>query len=100
MRNIHAMGHHYGGYDGEDYEEMCDYADELLKKLNEIEDKIEDHPEHHRRGGYRSNNRGGSYSSNYRDEDGYDMYDEGHRRGRSNRGRRRGEHYVRAHYSR
>lgn len=100
MRSIYAMGHHYGGYDGDDYEELHEYKEELMEKLDEICDKIDNHPEHHGRGGYSSNRRGGSYSSNYRDDDGYDMYDEGHRRGRSGRGRRSGEHYVRGHYSR
>lgn len=111
MNRIYAMGHHYGGYDGDDYDEMCDYADELLKeheeirhKVDAIYDKIEGHPEHHRRG-YRTyrhregeyNHREGDYM--HRDKD-YGMYDEHHRRSY-----RRGEHHVRgysvpAHYSR
>ena len=99
MHRVYAMGHHYGGYDGEDYDEMCEYAHELMKKLDEIEEAIEKHSEHHRRGGYSTrSHREGGYGSGHRD--GYEMYDEGHRRGRRSYGHRRGEHYVRGHYSR
>lgn len=98
MRQVYAIGHHHGGYDGDDYDELCEYEKDLYRKLEDICDKIEDHPEHHRRGySSRSYSHRGS-EGGHRESD-YDMYDEGHRRGRRGYSRR-GEHYVRGHYSR